>query len=381
MSDAPAIPLLDLHPQNDPIRAELDDAIARVMDQQQFVLGPAVAAFEEAFAAYCGTRYAVGCGSGSDALLLSLMALEVGPGDQVLCPAFTFFATASAITRTGALPVFVDVDPGTYNLDPEQARKAAARCTRLRAILPVDLFGLMADLEPLLALGRELGVPVVEDAAQSVGAEDARGRRAGSAANLGCMSFYPTKNLGAFGEAGIVLCDDARLAERLRMLRIHGAEEPYLHSEIGMNSRLDAIQAAVLHVKLPHLEDWNRQRRAIAHRYGERFESADVPLTPPAARPAGHRHVYHQYVIRVPSSQRDPLRSHLTEHGIGTQIYYPLGLHQQDCYTALGYASGDFPEAEAAARETLALPMYPGLADSAIDRVAETILAFLAASS
>jgi dTDP-4-amino-4,6-dideoxygalactose transaminase len=386
------IPHLDLQGENQPIQHEIDAAIRRVTNSQQFVLGPEVDAFESEFAAYCGAAHGVGCGSGSDALLLALMALDLSPGDQVVCPSYTFFATASSITRLGGTPVFADIDPASFNLDPEQARKAAARCSRLRAFLPVDLFGQMADMEAFLALGSEMGVPVIADAAQSVGARDAQGRRAGSVGAMACFSLYPTKNLGAFGDAGIVLTNDPERAERLRMLRVHGARERYFHKEVGINSRLDAIQAAVLRVKLRHLDTWNDARRQLAARYEVGFDQAGarhggrageledwrVPLATPAVSPEGARPVYHQYTIRVPARLRDPLRRKLGDQGIGTQIYYPLGLHQQQCFASLGH-SGDLPETEAATRETLCLPIHPTLNDEQIDRVVEVTVAFLRA--
>lgn len=388
------IPLLDLEAENRPLRPEIDAALARVVDSGHFVLGPDVEAFEEELARYCGTRFAVGCASGSDAVLLALMALDLKPGDQVVCPSYTFFATASAITRLGGTPVFVDIDPHSYNLDAEQARKAAARCSQLRAILPVDLFGQIADMTALLSLGDELGVPIVCDAAQSVGARDAEGRRAGSLGELSSLSLYPTKNLGAFGDAGVVLTDNSELAERLRLLRVHGAQELYFHHEVGINSRLDSLQAAVLRVKLPHLDAWNDARRANAASYdahfaaagagngihGEALEGIELPLSTPALTPSGGRPVYHQYAVRVPARLRDGLQRELSEHGIGTRIYYPLGLHQQECFAYLGYNEGDLPETEAAARESLCLPVHPSVTEGQIERVVETTRRFLLAS-
>ncbi len=387
------IPLLDLAAENRPLQPEIEAALRRVIESQRFVLGPEVEAFEAEFARYCGTGYGVGCASGSDALLLSLMALDLRPGDQVVCPAYTFFATASAITRLGGTPVFADIDPRSFNLDPEQARKAAARCSQLRALIPVDLFGQMADMESFLALGEELGVPVVADTAQSVGARDAQGRRAGAAGRVACFSLYPTKNLGAFGDAGIVVTDDAGLAERLRVLRVHGAREEYFHLEAGINSRLDALQAAVLRVKLGHTDAWNEtRRRHAAHydacfaeagagvgRHGAELESLRLPLSTPAVAPTGGEPVYHQYAIRVPARLRDPLQRELATQGIGTRIYYPLGLHQQPCFRALTPADEALPETEAAARESLCLPMRPSLERSQIERVVETVVRFLEA--
>lgn len=389
MSRAPDVPLLDLRAQYAGIREEVEAALRGVLESQRFILGPEVEALEAEIAAYCDTASGVACASGSDALLLALMVLGVGPDDEVLCPAYTFFATAGSIRRLGARPVFADIDPATYNLDGESARKAAAGCTRLKALLPVHLFGQCADVEGLLALGRELGVPVIEDAAQAIGAEDAQGRRAGSRGALGCFSFFPSKNLGAFGDGGIVTTGDAELAEQIRILREHGAEERYYHQVVGLNSRMDALQAAVVRVKLRHLDEWTagRQRNAAfydrafaeagAVRSGEPLEGAGLALaTPrPAAPPA--RHIYNQYVVRVPAQRRDALRAHLHERGVGTAIYYPLGLHAQACFRELGYRVGDLPETEAAAAGTLALPIYPELEGGQLEHVVESVVGFL----
>ncbi len=376
MSTPDAIPFLDLEAENTPLQAEIEAALRRVIESHQFVLGPEVEAFEEEFARYCGSRFAVGCASGSDAVLLALMALGIEAGDQVVCPSYTFFATGSAITRLGATPVFADIDRRTFNLDAEQARKAAARCSQLRAFLPVDMFGQMADMSAFRALGDEFDVPVVADTAQSVGARDAAGDRAGSVGTIACFSLYPTKNLGAFGDGGVVVTSDSDLAGRLRMLREHGAHERYFHQEIGINSRLDSLQAAVLRVKLGHLDAWNEKRRANAAHYGECFAqaSADLELEiwTPEVSPEDGYPVYHQYAIRVPAQHRDDLRIAMAEAGIGTQVYYPLGLHQQECFGHLEHAEGGLPETEAAARESLCLPIHPGLTNQQIERVAET---------
>jgi dTDP-4-amino-4,6-dideoxygalactose transaminase len=391
MSGERAIPLFDLASQNAMLREEIDQALGRVVDSQHFLLGSETEAFEQEFASYCETRFAVGCSSGSDALLLALMAAEVGPGDQVLCPAYTFFATAGAISRLGATPVFVDIQPGSFNLCPEQARKAAARCSRLRALLPVHLFGQVADTAALLALAHELDVALIEDAAQSIGARDRQGRRAGSAGTVGCFSLYPTKNLGALGDAGALVTDDPEWLDRIQTLRIHGARDRYYHAEVGICARIDALQAAVLRAKLRHLDAWNRSRRRNAARYDEHFaaagaaagtpsaelESNPLPLATPQLEPSGGEHVYHHYVIRVPGRLRDGLRAFLSQRQIGTEIYYPLGLHQQECFRALGYREGDLPETEAAGRETLVLPVHPGLDDAQVDRVAGSVVDFL----
>ena len=379
MSTRDAIPFLDLRAENEPLQAEIAEALRRVVESQLFVLGPEVEAFETEFARYCGSRFAVGCASGSDALLLALMVLGVEAGDQVVCPSYTFFATASSITRLGATPVFADIDRRSFNLDPEQARKAAARCSRLRAFLPVDLFGQMADMSAFCSFADEFDVPVVADAAQSVGARSADGKRAGSVGTVACFSLYPTKNLGAFGDGGVVVTDDPDLAERLRMLREHGAQERYFHQEIGINSRLDSLQAAVLRVKLRHLDARNEERRANAAHYRACFAQAsgDIEISTPLVSPDGGHHVYHQYAIRVRAQHRDGLRSALAEASIGTQIYYPLGLHQQACFAHRGHAEGGLPETEAAARESLCLPIHPGLTNGQIERVVEKTADYL----
>jgi dTDP-4-amino-4,6-dideoxygalactose transaminase len=319
------------------------------------------------------------------------MAHGIGPGDQVICPSYTFFATAGCVARLGAEPVFADVDPATLNMTPDDALRAARRCGRLRALLPVHLFGRAVDLEGLEAVAARLGVPIVEDAAQAIGAADARGRRVGAAGPLACFSFFPTKNLGGFGEGGLVTSHDADVADVLRTLRVHGMKPRYRHRMVGVNARLDALQAAVLRVKLGHLEGWHAGRARNAARYRDHFVKAgaapaDVPLhegglplrfPTDVAKPA--RHVFNQYVIRVPSARRDALRAHLTELGIGSEVYYPIPLHLQECFRALGGREGDFPVSEAAARETLALPIHPDLSDLQVDTVAAAVLEFLTA--
>lgn len=385
------IPLIDLKAQYAGIREEIQAAIQRVVEAQAFVMGPEVEAFESEFPAYCHSRFAVGCGSGTDALSLALMALDLRPGDEVICPAYSFVATASSLTRMGVRPVFADIDPATYNLCPTSARAAAERCTRLKALLPVHLFGQICDMDALVDLAKEFDVPIIEDAAQAIGAEDAEGRRAGSLATLGCFSLYPTKNLGAYGDAGIITATHPDRMERLRALRSHGAHSRFIHQEIGMNSRLDAIQAAVLRVKLRHLESWTKARRENAALYdqafaaagagisGSRFEDTKLPLLTPGSSP-GARHVYHHYVIRVRAEQRDPLRGHLQDQGISTDIYYPLGLHEQACFSDLGHRDGEFPATEAAARETLVLPVYPELRSGDIARIADCCAQFVSPS-
>jgi dTDP-4-amino-4,6-dideoxygalactose transaminase len=383
------VPLLDLRPQYAAIRSEIDAAIARVVESQHFVLGPEVEAFEREVAEYCGAPEAVGVGSGSDALILGLMALGVGPGDQVICPTFTFFATAGSVVRLGAEPVFVDVEPEDYNVSLASVEKAAAGCPRLRAIVPVHLFGQSCDLPALEELAGSLGVPIFEDAAQAIGAADSRGCRAGAAGHLAAFSFFPTKNLGGFGEGGLVTCHDADLAETLRTLRVHGMKPKYHHELIGLNARLDAIQAAVLRVKLPRLESWHAARADNAAHYDELFAAAGaLPSTVPLeegglalrypARPASPaRHVFNQYVVRVPAHLRDPLRAHLAERRIGSEIYYPVPLHLQPCFRDLGGAEGTLPHGEAAALETFALPIFPELSREQREAVAGTITDFL----
>ena len=386
----PQIALIDLGAQHAAIRGELQDAIDRVLAGNRFVLGPEVDGFEGELAAYCEVPFAVSCNSGSDALLLALMALGIGPGDEVICPAYSFFATASSVSRLGARPVFADIDPATYNLSVAAVREAAAGCTRLRAVMPVDLFGLPCEVSDFVELCDELGVPFVEDAAQAIGARDAQGQVAGSRADVGCFSLYPTKNLGALGDGGAIITRDRELAERIAALRVHGASNHrYTHDVIGINSRLDALQAAVLRVKLRHLDSWTKRRRENAAYLDARLlaagaassdvpvSEADLPLCIPLTAPPGGRHVYHQYVVRVSRQLRDDLRHALAENGIGSAIYYPLGLHEQPCFEALGYQRGQLPETEAATCESLALPIYPELSTGQLDAIAETLVGFL----
>lgn len=393
MADAtgepPAVPLLDLRAQYAQVRERVEAAMRRVVESQHFVLGPEVEAFEAEIAAYCGARFGVGCASGSDALYLALDALGVGPGDEVVCPSYTFFATGGAVTRLGARPLFCDIDPASYDATAATMAEAAGRGRRVRALLPVHLFGRAAEMEPILALGRELGAPVLEDAAQAIGALDAQGARAGARGAGAALSFFPTKNLGAYGDAGLVTTSDPELAARMRRQRVHGMDPKYYHESVGVNSRLDALQAAVLRAKLPFLESWTEARRRNAAWYDrafakagavpstERPETGDLPLATPAPAPEGARHVYNQYVVRVPARLRDGLRAHLAERGIGSEIYYPLGLHEQVCFAELGYDRGALPETESAARETLALPVYPELSEAQLEHVVRTATSFL----
>ena len=372
------VPLLDLTAQYAAIRDELDAVVARVVRSQRFVLGPVVEACEEALAGYVGARHGVGVSSGTDALLLALMAEGVGPGDEVVTTPFSFFATAGVIARVGATPVFADVDPVTLNIDP--ARAAERITERTRAIIPVHLFGQMAEMAPIMAVAREHGIAVIEDAAQAIGARH-EGRRAGSLGDYGCFSFFPTKNLGGWGDGGLVVTNDARRAERLRALRVHGETTRYHHRLVGGNFRLDALQAAVLHAKLPHLERWTRARIANAALY--------TRLLAPVANPCGNllrlpvvttgRHVFNQYVIRL--AERDRVRAELEAAGVGTAIYYPVPLHLQECFASLGYVPGDLPVSERAAHRVLALPVFPELTEAQIRYVAQTIGAAVSAGS
>ena len=371
------VPLLDLKQQHAELREELHAAVGRVLDSQQFILGEDVRLLETELARYTRARHAVGCGSGSDALLLALLATDVGTGAEVVTTPFTFFATAGAVVRTGARPVFVDIEPRTYNIDPARVEEAINE--RTQAVIPVHLYGQCAEMDEILRVAAAWGVRVIEDAAQAIGAEDAAGRSAGSMGDAGCFSFYPTKNLGAAGEAGLVTTNDASVAERLRRLRVHGGATEYHHDEVGFNSRLDTFQAAVLRVKLPHLDVWSDARRERAVNYTRLLEEAGLTefITPPHVR-EGARHIFHQYIIRVPSARRGALLEHLKQNGVGTKVYSPVPLHLQPCFAELGYKEGDFPESERAARETLALPMYPELTRTQQEYVVETLQRFFA---
>ena len=348
------VKLLDLEAQYQPLRDEILAAITRVCDSQRFIMGPEVEALEQELAAHLGVPEAITVSSGTDALLAALMALGIGPGDEVITSTFSFFATAGSVVRLGATPVLVDIDPATYNLDPARLREVLT--ARTRAIIPVHLYGLCADMDPIMDLAREAGVPVVEDAAQAIGSTY-RGRQAGTIGTVGCFSFFPSKNLGAFGDGGFITTADAPLAHEIRLLRNHGAEPKYFHKRIGGNFRFDALQAAIVRVKLPHLERWTAMRRANAARYDELFQSGGLTdrVTLPVA-PPDRGHIFNQYVIRVPD--RDQVRQFLADRGIGTEIYYPVPFHLQECFASLGYKRGDFPHAEAAASTTLALPIY-----------------------
>jgi dTDP-4-amino-4,6-dideoxygalactose transaminase len=383
------VPLLDLKGQYAPLRAEIETAIREVCDEQRFVLGPRVAELEARVAEYCQTKHGLGLSSGTDALLLALMALDIGPGDEVITTPFTFFATAGVVARLGARPFFCDIDAATFNLDPEAVRAAIDdRCELrgdrlvnritggiVRALLPVHLYGQMADLDAFMALARQYRLAVVEDAAQAIGAALADGRRAGSIGDVGCLSFFPTKNLGAFGDAGMCVTNDGALHERMRILRVHGGEPKYHHSVVGGNFRLDELQAAVLVIKLRHLDAWTLARQANADHYDELLRAADLgqAVQAPVRRPG--RHIFNQYVIRTP--QRDELRAQLAANGVGTEVYYPVPLHAQRCFAYLEHAPADFPNSQHAAAEVLALPIYPELTPEQREYVVRQIAVFL----
>ena len=373
------VPLLDLKLQYAPLKSQILAEIEAVADSQALILGPKTEAFEKAVASYCGAAHAIGVSSGTDAQLVLMMALGIGPGDSVITTPFTFFATAGCIVRLGARPVFVDIDPKTFNMSPAALDEALARSANVKAIVPVHLFGQCADMAAISALGKSHGVPVLEDAAQALGAQHPLGH-AGAIGEAGWFSFYPTKNLGAFGDAGMVTCRDAALAAKIRALRNHGMETRYFHKWVGGNFRIDAIQSAVLGVKLPHLDVWSAGRRARAAFYRGEFarlgldEIVETPVEAYADSSLANHHIYNQFIIRVP--RRDELRAHLTAAGIGTEIYYPLPLHLQECFRDLGHREGDFPESERAAQETLALPIFPELREDQQRHVAAQIAAF-----
>lgn len=370
------VPLLDLKAQYAAVKQQLFEAVQAVLESQQFILGLVVRQCEELIAGYCRCRHAVGVSSGSDALLICLMAEGIGPGDEVITTPYTFFATAGCIARVGATPVFVDIDRKTYNLAASQLASHVTEKTK--AIIPVHLFGQCAEMDAILEVAESYGLTVIEDAAQAIGAEY-KGRRAGSMGHYGCFSFFPSKNLGAAGDGGMVVTQDGARAEKLQTLRVHGAEPKYYHKLVGGNFRLDAIQAAIVNVKLPYLDRWTSARQANADRYRILFEESglteDGLVRLPHTIPDG-RHVYNQFVIRL--RRRDELRSFLKDEGIATEVYYPIPLHLQDCFAQLGYRQGDRPESEAAARETLALPIYPELTDEQAWYVVDCIARFYA---
>jgi dTDP-4-amino-4,6-dideoxygalactose transaminase len=369
------IPLLDLQAQHKQIRDEVLAEIVRVVDSQKFILGEDVKKLEAEIASYSGTKHAIGCGSGSDALILALMALDVRPGDEVLTTPYTFFATAGAISRIGAVPVFVDVEEGTFNLDVSLMKDVLAAHPKVRAIIPVHLFGGCADMDPIMEMANQRGIPVIEDAAQSIGSEY-KCRRAGSIGQIGAFSFFPSKNLGGYGDGGIMTTNDAALAEKLMALRVHGRTGKYFHQWIGINSRLDSLQAAVRRVKLRYLDGWSGGRERNAERYRTQLAKLGVPVTPATPAEYQTRHIYNQFVIRC--EQRDGLQAHLKKQGIGSEVYYPLPLHLQPCYADLGHKKGDFPVSEMLAAESLALPIHSELAGEDILQVCQSIRAFYA---
>jgi dTDP-4-amino-4,6-dideoxygalactose transaminase len=371
MATTMKVPLLDLKAQYATLREEMRAAVDKVLESQQFINGPEVRQLEEAVAAYCRVARAVGVSSGTDALLCAFMVLGIGPGDEVVTVPFTFFATAGCIARTGAKPVFVDIEPDTFNMNPALLEQAIT--PRTKAIVPVHLFGQCADMDPILAVAARHGLPVIEDAAQAIGATY-HDRPAGSMGTLGCLSFFPSKNLGGLGDGGMILTQDAELADRCQVFKQHGSKPKYFHKFVGGNFRLDTIQAAGLLVKLKYLDGWSRRRRENARIYDGHFAGFAAVKTPRIRE--GCVSIYNQYVIRV-GPRRDALRARLTEKGIGTEIYYPLSLHEQECFRGLGYQRGDFPESELAAAETLALPIYPELAAEQIAYVCEAIREFL----
>lgn len=376
-SQAPAttkmnVPLLDLKRQWQTIREEALRRVTQVLDEQSCILGPAVADLEKGIAAYTGVPHAVGCASGTDAILLGLRALGVGAGEEVITSPYTFFATAGATVNAKGRPVFVDIEHDSFNLDVRQIESVVT--PRSRVIMPVHLYGQCADMDAINAIAKKHGLKVLEDAAQSLGAED-KGRRAGSMGDIGAFSFYPSKNLGGVGDGGMMSCRDADLAERLKSLRTHGGKKRYYHDEVGWNSRLDSLQAAVLSVKLPLLDRWSAARQANAAFYDRALSGIDGVKTPPVG--AGKRHIYNQYILRV--AKRDELMKHLADRGVGTAIYYPLSLHEQVCFKDLGYKQGQFPESEKACKENLSIPVHPEMTDAERAWVVESIRAFYGA--
>ena len=381
------VPLLDLRPPLEELRDEIIEAVTQVIDSTRYIMGPEIDSLEKKIAEYCGTVDAVGVSSGTDALLLSLMVLDVGPGDLVLTSNFSFFATAGVVARLKATPVFVDIDPVTYNIDPEQLRLTLAKMDvgtrkRVKAIIPVHLYGQCADMKEILNIAAEFKIPVIEDSAQAIGAEyeiDGKKRQAGSLSDFGCFSFFPSKNLGGVGDGGIVTVNKPELAEQLRLKRVHGGERKYYHRVIGGNFRLDPIQATVIRVKLPHLNRWHNQRQDNAEYYNKLFAETSIggriyiPQVMHSQR-LKNPHIYNQYVIRA--EQRDQLQSFLAENEISTEVYYPLPFHLQECFLDLGGKAGDFPVSETAAEEVLALPVYPGLSRQMQEAVVEKIEEF-----
>jgi len=387
------IPMLDLRAQHAELEEELLEGFSAVIASGRFVLGEPVEAFESSLAKLCDLPHAISCNSGTDALWLALRGLGVGVGDSVLCPAYSFFATAAAIVRVGARPVFADIQPSSFNLDPEDAIRRAEQTENLRAVISVDLFGRICELGPLETYCRDRGIPIIQDSAQSIGALDATARKVGSRASVACFSFYPTKNLGALGDAGGLVTDSPTLARRISQLRVHGESEPGVYSEIGINSRLDALQAVALGVKLQHLDGWTRARRQLAAHYdalfaergalpasgapAEHFDETSLPLRTPEPCPAPGRHTYHRYVVRIPADRRSELSEALEREGIASAVFYPRGLHQQPALKAYAPPSA-LVETERACRETLALPLFPELGFERVEHVVAAVTRFLA---
>jgi dTDP-4-amino-4,6-dideoxygalactose transaminase len=367
------VPLLDLDAQYRPLRDELLAAVTRVCDSQRFIMGPEIDSLEGELCALLGVKHAIAVSSGTDALLLALMALGIKAGDEVVTTTFSFFATAGAIVRVGARPVLVDIDPATFNIDPVQA--AAAITTRTKAIMPVHLFGLGADMDPIMDVASRAGIPVIEDAAQAIGSTY-KSRPLGTIGAFGCFSFFPSKNLGAFGDAGLLTAEDDALADRARLLRTHGMKPKYYHHLVGANFRMDALQAAVLRVKAPHLAEWTAGRQANAARYHRLFQAAGLDdLVTLPTEPVGRSHIFNQFVIRT--ADRDGLKRHLDQQGIGTEIYYPVPFHMQPCFADLGYRQGAFPHAERAAKESLAIPVYGELTGAQQEMVVSAIAQYV----
>jgi dTDP-4-amino-4,6-dideoxygalactose transaminase len=373
MDKISSVPLLDLKAQYQSIKEEVEPAVKEVMESQYFILGPNVKKFEEHIAEYCQTKYAVGVSSGTDALIIALMAADIRPGDEVITTTYSFFATAGSIARLNAKPVFVDIDPATFNIDPAAVEKALTDKTK--AIIPVHLYGQTADMEPILKIAEKHNLTVIEDAAQAIGSEYKGGRRAGSLGDMGCFSFFPSKNLGGFGDGGIVTTNNEALYEKLVYLRNHGAHPKYYHKMIGGNFRLDAIQAVVLDIKLKYLDEWTAGREANAEYYRKGISARELNayVAAPTAQ-EGYRHIYNQFILRV--QNRDALLEHLKRNNIGSEIYYPVTFNNQECFRYLGYAKGAFPHAEKAADETIAIPIYPELTDAQKDYVLDTIRDF-----
>lgn len=370
------IPLLDLSAQHQPLRDELLTAITEVVDSQHFIMGPEVKRLEKEIAAYTGVSNALGCASGSDALYLALLAAGVGPGDVVVTTPFSFFATAGSISRTGAVPVFADVEYDTFNIDPQKIDEVVRAHGPIKAIMPVHLFGACADMDPIMDIAADCGAVVIEDGAQSIGAEYKR-RKAQSIGDIGCISFFPSKNLGGFGDGGMVLTNNQAMADKMASLRLHGTTKKYYHPHLGTNSRLDTIQAAVLLVKLRHLDSWSNGRARNAAKYRNILGAMALPIVLPVETAYQTRHVYNQFVIRCP--KRDELKNFLQQHGVGTEVYYPLPLHLQPCYADLGYKEGSMPMSEQASKEVLALPVHADLPDDDISYICDLIRRFYAA--